>query len=117
MPSTPERIVVIGFGPVAASLAEGLLPGVADGRIHLTVVSAEKHVAYNRVLLAELAVGATEAEHLSMVDEQRLRQAGRRCCTWAPRSPAWTVPAARCAWRTAGCCPTTGWFLPPGRGR
>lgn len=75
-PNTPERVVVIGFGPVAASLVEGLLPGVADGRIHLTVVSAEKHAAYNRVLLAELAMGTTEAEHLTMVDEQRLRDAG-----------------------------------------
>ena len=71
-----ERIVIIGFGPVAASLVEGLLPGVAAGTIELAVVSAEKHVAYNRVLLAELAIGSTRAELLGMVDESRLRAAG-----------------------------------------
>lgn len=71
-----ERIIIIGFGPVAASLVEGLLEGVTGGRIELTVISAEEHLAYNRVLLAELAVGTTLAEHLKMVDEQRLRQAG-----------------------------------------
>ncbi|PRA12280.1 FAD/NAD(P)-binding oxidoreductase [Arthrobacter sp. MYb211] len=71
-----ERIVIIGFGPVAASLVEGLLPAVTAGTIELIVVSSEKHLAYNRVLLAELAVGATRAEHLGMVDETRLRNAG-----------------------------------------
>ncbi|WP_404287328.1 FAD-dependent oxidoreductase [Glutamicibacter arilaitensis] len=71
-----ERIVIIGFGPVAASLVEGLLPGAAAGTIELTVVSSEKHLAYNRVLLAELAIGSTRAEHLGMVDETRLLAAG-----------------------------------------
>ncbi|MCW4465518.1 FAD-dependent oxidoreductase [Glutamicibacter sp. MNS18] len=71
-----ERIVIIGFGPVAASLIEGLLPGVSAGTIELSVISAEPELAYNRVLLAEVAVGAAAAEHLNMVDGQRLREAG-----------------------------------------
>jgi len=74
----PEQIVIIGFGPVAASLVEGLLPAVNAGQCQLTVISAEEHLAYNRVLLAELAIGAAEFEHLLMVDEQRLRAAGVR---------------------------------------
>lgn len=71
-----ERLVVIGFGPVAASLVEGLLPGLADGLFTLDVVSAEQHAAYNRVLLAEVAAGATPAEHLGMIDPLRLASAG-----------------------------------------
>ena len=72
----PQRIVIIGFGPVAASLVEGLLPAAASGQCAITVISAEDHLAYNRVLLAELAVGAAELEHLGMVDPQRLADAG-----------------------------------------
>ncbi|MGO3637782.1 FAD-dependent oxidoreductase [Glutamicibacter arilaitensis] len=72
----PQRIAIIGFGPVAASLIEGLLPAAAAGHCEITVISAENHLAYNRVLLAELAAGAAEFEHLSMVDPQRLADAG-----------------------------------------
>lgn len=72
----PQRIVIVGFGPVAASLVEGLLPAAASGQCAITVISAEDHLAYNRVLLAELAVGAAELEHLGMVDPQRLADAG-----------------------------------------
>lgn len=64
----PQRIAIIGFGPVAASLIEGLLPAAAAGHCEITVISAENHLAYNRVLLAELAAGAAEFEHLSMMD-------------------------------------------------
>ncbi|MGH3652434.1 FAD-dependent oxidoreductase [Glutamicibacter sp.] len=72
----PQRIVIIGFGPVAASLVEGLLPAAAAGHCEITIISAEEHLAYNRVLLAELAVGAAEFGHLGMVDPQRLAEAG-----------------------------------------
>lgn len=72
----PEQIVIIGFGPVSASLIEGLLPAVTAGDCELTVISAEEHLAYNRVLLAELAIGAAELEHLNMIDAPRLEAAG-----------------------------------------
>lgn len=72
----PEQIVIIGFGPVAASLVEGLLPAVTAGQCELTVISAEEHLAYNRVLLAELAIGAAQLDHLNMVDAPRLEAAG-----------------------------------------
>lgn len=71
-----ERLVVIGFGPVAASLVEGLLPAVRSKDLHLTVLGAEERAAYNRVLLAEVAIGAAKPEHLGMADESRLRAAG-----------------------------------------
>jgi assimilatory nitrate reductase electron transfer subunit len=71
-----ERILIIGFGPVAASLIEGLLPGLEAGLFSLDVISAEQHAAYNRVLLAEVASGATTAEHLAMIDPLRLLAAG-----------------------------------------
>ncbi len=71
-----ERLVIIGFGPVAASLVEGLLPAVSAGKLALTVLGAEEHAAYNRVLLAEVAIGAARPEHLSMADAQRMRDAG-----------------------------------------
>ncbi|WPR64203.1 FAD-dependent oxidoreductase [Glutamicibacter protophormiae] len=71
-----ERLVVIGFGPVASSLVEGLLPAVRSKELELTVLGAEKRAAYNRVLLAEVAIGAAEPGHLGMADEPRLRAAG-----------------------------------------
>ncbi|MFJ2618600.1 FAD-dependent oxidoreductase [Glutamicibacter sp. NPDC087344] len=71
-----ERLVIIGFGPVAASLIEGMLPAVLSGDCELTVLGGEQHAAYNRVLLAEVAIGAAKPEHLSMADESRLRAAG-----------------------------------------
>ncbi|MFY9678515.1 NAD(P)/FAD-dependent oxidoreductase, partial [Glutamicibacter protophormiae] len=71
-----ERLVVIGFGPVASSLVEGLLPAVRSKELELTVLGAEERAAYNRVLLAEVAIGAAEPGHLGMADEPRLRAAG-----------------------------------------
>ena len=47
------RVVLIGFGPVGARLAEDLLPAVRTGAIDLTVVGVEPVDAYNRVLVAE----------------------------------------------------------------
>ncbi|MBT2476307.1 NAD(P)/FAD-dependent oxidoreductase, partial [Microbacterium sp. ISL-103] len=59
----PERIVVIGAGPVGIRFAEELLPLVSGGQATVTVLGAETADPYNRVLIAELAVGeATAAE-------------------------------------------------------
>jgi assimilatory nitrate reductase electron transfer subunit len=57
--SRPTRIVLIGYGPVGARFVEALVPSVRAGVIELTVVGAEIHDAYNRVLLADYAVGRT----------------------------------------------------------
>jgi assimilatory nitrate reductase electron transfer subunit len=72
----PLRVVLIGFGPVGARLLEGLLPAVRSGAIALTVVGAEPDDAYNRVLLAEYAVGRADRERLDMVDRLGAEEAG-----------------------------------------
>jgi assimilatory nitrate reductase electron transfer subunit len=76
----PERIILVGFGPVGARFAEELLPAVRSGAAALTVVGAER-TAYNRVLLADYAVGSTDRESLEMVDEDAMAAAGVRLLT------------------------------------
>lgn len=71
-----ERVVLVGYGPVGARLIEGLLPAVRDGRIDLTVIGAETHDVYNRVLLAEYAVGRADREGLDMGDRLIAEEAG-----------------------------------------
>lgn len=67
-----ERIVVVGFGPVAARLVDELLPAVRGGLLHLTVVGEEAEAAYNRVLVADLGVGRTTASALALSDAAAL---------------------------------------------
>jgi len=62
----PERIVVIGAGPVGIRFAEELLPLVAEGSATVTVLGAETADPYNRVLIAELAVGEAAADELTL---------------------------------------------------
>jgi assimilatory nitrate reductase electron transfer subunit len=65
---SPQRIVVVGYGPVAARFVEELLPAVRSGAVALTVVGAETDDAYNRVLVAEYAVGRTERGAMEVTD-------------------------------------------------
>ncbi|WP_115789770.1 FAD-dependent oxidoreductase [Arthrobacter silvisoli] len=67
-----ERIVVVGFGPVAARLVEGLLPAVRRGSVSLMVLGQEAEAAYNRVMVAEFGVGRSTAEALAMADAAEL---------------------------------------------
>src|SRR6478752_839012 len=67
-----ERIVVVGFGPVAARLIDELLPAVHSGIAHLTVVGQETEAAYNRVLVADLGVGRTTPGALALADAAAL---------------------------------------------
>lgn len=71
-----ERIVVVGFGPVAARLVEELVPAVRSGLVQLLVVGQEAEAAYNRVMVAELGVGRTSVEALAMADAAELEAAG-----------------------------------------
>lgn len=73
---TPERIVIVGFGPVAARLTEHLEPLVAAGLVQLTIIGQEKDAAYNRVLVADVAVGRTPEDVLRLADPAALRSAG-----------------------------------------
>ncbi|SMQ68337.1 FAD-dependent oxidoreductase [Agreia sp. VKM Ac-1783] len=68
MSESPLRVVLIGYGPVGARLVDELLPAVSSGLVELTVVGAETDAAYNRVLVAELAVGRAERESLDLAD-------------------------------------------------
>ncbi|MEO5778603.1 FAD-dependent oxidoreductase [Arthrobacter sp. PAMC25284] len=67
-----ERIVVVGFGPVAARLIDELLPAVRKGLARLTVIGEEPEAAYNRVLVADLGVGRTTEEALALADAAAL---------------------------------------------
>ncbi|VXB79031.1 FAD/NAD(P)-binding oxidoreductase [Arthrobacter sp. 9V] len=71
-----ERIVVVGFGPVAARLVDELLPTVRTGLVQLLVIGQEAEAAYNRVMVAELGVGRTTAEALAMADAAELEADG-----------------------------------------
>ncbi|MBT2501052.1 NAD(P)/FAD-dependent oxidoreductase [Curtobacterium sp. ISL-83] len=72
------RIVLVGYGPVGARFVEELLPAVTSGDVALTVVGAEREDAYNRVLVAEYAVGAADRARLDVTDTAAARAAGVR---------------------------------------
>lgn len=72
------RVVLIGYGPVGARFVEELLPAVEAGRVDLVVLGAEDEDAYNRVLLAEYAVGATTRARLEVADTAAAQRAGVR---------------------------------------
>ncbi|TFC62578.1 FAD-dependent oxidoreductase [Cryobacterium sp. TMB1-7] len=80
-PAAPERIVVVGYGPVGARFVDELLPLVEAGLAELTVVGAEEVHAYNRVLLADYAVGRTDRDTLDLTDGSRALAAGARILT------------------------------------
>ncbi len=73
---TPTRIVLLGFGPVGARFVDEILPAVRSGLVELTVIGAEHEVAYNRVLLAEYAVGRAARERLDLTDTAAAADAG-----------------------------------------
>ena len=79
--TSPERVVVVGYGPVGARFVDELLPLVEAGLADLTVVGAEQEHAYNRVLLADYAVGRTDRDTLDLTDGGRARAAGARILT------------------------------------
>ena len=81
MTDSPLRVLVIGYGPVGARFAENLIPGVRADDIELTVVGAEQSDAYNRVLVAEYAVGAMERGSLTIADRAAVEAAGGRIVT------------------------------------
>ncbi|GCD37789.1 nitrite reductase [Streptomyces chrestomyceticus JCM 4735] len=60
------RVVVIGGGMAAARLAQRLRPADAGGGPALTVLGAEPHAPYNRVLLAEVLAGRYAPEVIAL---------------------------------------------------
>ncbi len=77
----PERIVLIGFGPVGARFVEEMTPALRSGAATLTVIGAEPVNPYNRVLIAEYAVGAVDAETMSLGASTEAVDAGARILT------------------------------------
>ncbi|WP_430645444.1 NAD(P)/FAD-dependent oxidoreductase [Agromyces sp. GXS1127] len=73
---SPLRIVLVGYGPVGARLVEELLPSVRAGTVALTVVAGEPVEAYNRVLVAEYAVGNAEFDAMLVGDREGAEAAG-----------------------------------------
>ena len=56
---SPRRVVVVGYGMAGARLAEEVRRRDPDGeRVSLTIVGAESHTAYNRVLLSSVLAGS-----------------------------------------------------------
>ena len=75
------RVVLVGYGPVGARFADALLPAVRDGGIRLTVIGAEPEEAYNRVLVAEYAVGRADRDAMVVTDASAAVRAGVRLAT------------------------------------
>ncbi|WP_438855725.1 NAD(P)/FAD-dependent oxidoreductase [Agromyces sp. M3QZ16-3] len=75
---SPLRIVLIGYGPVGARFVEDLLPAVRTGAVALTVVAGEPVEAYNRVLVAEYAVGNADLDAMLIGDRDAAEAAGAR---------------------------------------
>ncbi|GAA1061161.1 NAD(P)/FAD-dependent oxidoreductase [Agromyces bracchium] len=73
---SPLRIVLIGYGPVGARFVEELLPAVRGGAVALTVVAGEPVEAYNRVLVAEYAVGNADLDAMLVGDRETAEAAG-----------------------------------------
>ncbi|MBO0979827.1 FAD-dependent oxidoreductase [Microbacterium sp. SD291] len=71
-----NRIVVIGFGPVGARFVERILPAVRAGAASVTVLGAEREDVYNRVLIAEHAVGRATRERLDLPGATAAADAG-----------------------------------------
>lgn len=74
--AAPLRVVVVGFGPVAARFIDVLEPSLASGAVQLTVVGAESEAAYNRVLVADVGVGRTSPSAIGLSDPSRLVSLG-----------------------------------------
>ncbi|MCB4767789.1 FAD-dependent oxidoreductase [Ancylobacter sp. Lp-2] len=62
-----EKVVIVGNGMAAAKFCEELT-ALAPDRFGLTVIGAEPHLAYNRVLLSSLLAGEVGADDLVLKD-------------------------------------------------
>jgi assimilatory nitrate reductase electron transfer subunit len=62
-----RRVVVVGYGMAGARLAEEVRRRDPEGRhVELTVLGAEPHPAYNRVLLSAVVAGSVERDAVRM---------------------------------------------------
>src|SRR5439155_11151 len=69
MPMSPRRVVVLGYGMAGARLADEIRARDPEGaRVTLTVVGAEAHHAYNRVLLSSVVAGSMHPDVVRLHD-------------------------------------------------
>ncbi|MEV4759830.1 FAD-dependent oxidoreductase [Micromonospora sp. NPDC049559] len=61
-----ERIVVVGHGMAGARLAAELQ--ARNGDLKLTVLGAERHRAYNRIMLSNLLAGKVDESHVELAE-------------------------------------------------
>ncbi|MEC3979241.1 FAD-dependent oxidoreductase [Amycolatopsis sp. H20-H5] len=67
---SPRRVVVLGYGMAGSRLADEIRRRDPAGeRVALTVLGAESHPAYNRVLLSAVVAGTMRAETVRLHDE------------------------------------------------
>lgn len=68
---TPREVVIVGYGMAGARLADEIRrrDPIAE-RVGLTVLGAEKHAAYNRVLLSAVVAGGMSAESVRLHDDE-----------------------------------------------
>jgi len=72
---TPREVVIVGYGMAGARLADELRHRDPQGeRVAVTVLGAEQHTAYNRILLSGVLAGTMQPDHVQLHDED-----------WAPR--------------------------------
>ncbi len=72
-----ERLVIVGAGMAAHSLVEELLAR-APGRHAITLLGAERHAPYNRILLSQVLSGEKRREDAGLADAAGLASRGVR---------------------------------------
>jgi assimilatory nitrate reductase electron transfer subunit len=60
------RLVVIGHGMAGSRLVEDVRARDPRHRIDITVLGAERHAAYNRILLSDVLAGRTHADDIAL---------------------------------------------------
>ncbi|UVS77195.1 FAD-dependent oxidoreductase [Actinokineospora sp. UTMC 2448] len=72
-----RRVVVVGYGMAGARLAEEIRRRDRTGeRVALTVIGAEPHAAYNRVLLSAVVAGTMDADAIRLQDADWAERTG-----------------------------------------
>lgn len=68
---SPRSVVIAGYGMAGARLADDIRRRDPDGeRVRLTVVGAEEHTAYNRVLLSSVVAGTMRPDVVRLHDDE-----------------------------------------------
>jgi nitrite reductase (NADH) large subunit len=86
---TRERLLVVGAGMAGFKLVEELTT-LSPGRFDITMVGAEAHLPYNRVLLSSLLAGDAQASDIELRPPAWYRARGIKlltglaCCTLNP---------------------------------